>query len=297
MSGFLDRGSQRHTYFLGINGDGNLYERSNEPKGGFVPHVNPMTGQPSGYWKEHPGGFCAYLNYIGIKTITNSKGSTMDYFIMTFRDYSSENDFLVMIPMRTQKGGLHRYVKSFVKYYKNIDISRELIFNAFKRKKDDDFAPSNLVFAYEKEDGKTEMVPLYFKKGQNGWVEAEKHKSYDGREVSNTDKQDGFVYERLKEYIADFNNKIKDVRVAILKDRMAKGLPLYGQASASSMAEPQGKPMSPEYQKPTPPPAYTQNTQVSAPPSFPQPEEVGTQTPPPPIAAPTFPNFDDDLPF
>lgn len=215
MGGFRNFGMERHTYFLSINGKGNLYESSNEPKEGFVQHFNEMNGQPSGYWREYPGGFQAYLNYIGLKSSTNSNGVPVTHFIMTFRDYSSDDDFCVRIPLKTQKGGIHRYVKSFVKYYKNIDISRELVFNAFKRKPEDQYAPSNLIFAYPVNGGKDEMVPIYFKNGQNGWVEGKKFKSYDGKEYMDYKEQDAFVYNKLNEYIADFNIRIKEIRASL----------------------------------------------------------------------------------
>lgn len=215
MGGFRNFGMERHTYFLSINGKGNLYESSAEPKGGFVQHFNEMNGQPSGYWREYPGGFQAYLNYIGLKASTNSNGIPVTSFIMTFRDYSSDDDFCVRIPLKTQKGGIHRYVKSFVKYYKNIDISRELVFNAFKRRPEDQYSPSNLFFAYPVDGGKDEMIPLYFKNGQNGWVEGKKMKSYDGNEYMDFKDQDAFVYNKLNEYITDFNSRIKEIRASL----------------------------------------------------------------------------------
>ena len=45
------------------------------------------------------------------------------------------------------------FVKSFVKYYENIDFSREIYFNVFKKKKDDEFGSSELIIAYAGVDG------------------------------------------------------------------------------------------------------------------------------------------------
>ena len=50
---FRENRSFGTTYYLYINSDGNLYEKSNEPKEGFVQHINPNSGQPAGYWKEY----------------------------------------------------------------------------------------------------------------------------------------------------------------------------------------------------------------------------------------------------
>lgn len=325
MSGFVNSMPQRNTYYLGINSNGNLYESSKEPREGFVQHINPMTNQPSGYWREHPGGIQAYLDYINLVTRQNSQGVNVQYFIMRFKDYYSNDDFLIMINLKTQKGGIHRYVKSFVKYYQNIDITRELVFNAFKRGKDDQYAPSNLIFAYPGAGGKNELVPLYYKNGQNGWVEATKSKTFDGREVYDYAQQDAFVFQKLNEYIADFNNKIKGVRETITA-RIQK-----------EMEETYGKlPPVPEVQRQAPSQTYAPHaapeapTQHQAPQYPPQPApQVAPQYPPQPApqAAPQpsapqpqpqmptpqevshsgfvpndkpnvdLPEYDDDLPF
>ena len=82
----------------------------------------------------------------------------VSYFVMSFRDYESEYDYSFWFPLYTQKGGLHRYVKSFIKYYKNIEPDRMLLFNAFKKKANDQYAPSELVFAYHEDGSKDIMV-------------------------------------------------------------------------------------------------------------------------------------------
>ena len=73
---FRENGSFGTTYYLYINSDGNLYEKSNEPKEGFVQHINPNSGQPAGYWKEYYNGIVGYINYIGLKSSTFSNGNT-----------------------------------------------------------------------------------------------------------------------------------------------------------------------------------------------------------------------------
>lgn len=218
MGGFRNSNNNGRTYYLGVNGNGNVYEKSKEPKEGFVEHINPNTGQLSGYWREYYNGFTGYLNRIAIDTRPNGKGQNIQYFSMTFKNYEDNESYVVTFGLVTQKGGLHRYVKSFVKYYKNIDISRELVFNAFKKKPGDEFSPSNLIFAYPAggQDMKDEMISMYFKKGQNGWPEGEKVTAIGGKESISYEKQDAFAYQRLTEYINDFNARIPQVRSEIM---------------------------------------------------------------------------------
>lgn len=201
------------SYFLNFNGNGNLCEKSKEAKDGFVAYNNPMTGAFSGYWKEYYNGIVGYLNYIGIRT-SSINNVNVSFFVITLKDYKLKENYVVSLPLYTQKGGISPYVKSFVKYYKNIDINREIVLNAFKKKATDAFAPCNLVIAYPGEDGRDTMVELFYKKGLNGWPDAETVMLY-GKEKSDYTKQDQFVYDRLIEYINDFNAKIDFTRKSL----------------------------------------------------------------------------------
>lgn len=218
---FRDNTNYGTTYWLSINSNGNVYERSQEPKEGFVEHINQMNGQPAGYWKEYYNGIVGYLNFIGLKTITSKKPGSkpVEYFIMTLKDYELNENYCLMFPILTANNGLHRYVKSFIKYFKNIDYSKQIVLNAFKRKPGDEYAPSELIIAYPGENGERDvMVERFFKTGANGWPEGVKTRAFDGTEKTSYVEQDNFAYAKLKEYINEFNQNIKDVRNKIMAE-------------------------------------------------------------------------------
>lgn len=218
---FRDNTNYGKTYWLSINSDGNVYERSQEPKEGFVEHINQINGQSAGYWKEYYNGIVGYLNFIGLKTITSNKPGSkpVEYFIMTFKDYDLNENYCLMFPVSTQSGRLHRYVKSFVKYFQNIDYSKPLVLNAFKRGQGEEYAPSELIIAYPGESGEKDvMVERYYKAGVNGWPNPVKTTGFDGIEKTSYIEQDNFAYGRLKEYINVFNQNIKDIRNKIMAE-------------------------------------------------------------------------------
>lgn len=319
MAGLV-QGSSRKTIMLGINGNGNIYQSSKIPVSGFVAHTNPLNGQLAGYWKEYPNGLVAWLNNIAITERPNNQGITVSYFVMSFRDYESEYDYSFWFPLYTPKGGLHRYVKSFIKYYKNIEPDRMLLFNAFKKKANDQYAPSELIFAYHEDGSKDIMVERYYKNGQNGWPDPEK-KMIMGKEVTDYTAQNNFAFERLKEYIEEFKIKMPAVR-KVLEEKygLAVGstmyeMPIYFGQEAEKQEEPQQQQAQqpqyqqsqPQYQQPQP--QYQQQPQQQAwipggtvpPPTPPMPQQAPAAPQhqadymqvPPPMAT----DDNDDLPF
>lgn len=224
MGGFRDSGVQRNVYFLRFNNKGNLFESSKEPRQGFVPHYSEKDGRLTSYWREHPRGLSGYIDFIKINPKVNDFPASL---MIRIKDYESLDDFIITFSLSTQRDNITPYVKSFVKYFKNIDFTREIVFDSFKRKKDDQYAPGNLVIAYPGAPGQKDiLVEQYFKKGLNGWPEGVKTVDYTGKEVVNYKEQDKFVYDRLKEYIDEFNSKIKDIRHAIRKKYEEKGINL-----------------------------------------------------------------------
>lgn len=314
MAGLV-QGSNRKTIMLGINGNGNIYQSSKTPVPGFVAHTNPMNGQLAGYWKEYPNGLVAWLNNIAITERPNNQGIMVSYFVMSFRDYESEYDYSFWFPLYTQKGGLHRYVKSFIKYFKNIEPDRMLLFNAFKKKANDQYAPSELIFAYHEEGSKDIMVERYFKNGQNGWPDPEK-KMIMGKEVTDYTAQNNFAFERLKEYIEEFKVKMPSIR-KILEDKYGLAVgstmfetPVYfgqdAEKQEASQSQQQASQPQPQYQQPQPqyqqpqPQAWVPGGSVP-PPTPPMPQQApvpsqpqaGNMQAPPPMAT----DDNDDLPF
>lgn len=225
--GFRGSSFDGTTYFLNISSSGSLYERSKEPKEGFVAHYKKEDGSLTGYWREHYNGLVGYLNYIGLNTRQLPSGQNLEFFTLTFKDYETDENFSVSIPLVTSKGKLNLFVKDFVKYFKNIDYSRQLVFGAFKPNPGSEFGASNLRFAYPSEDGgEDQLIERYFKKGLNGWPDTVKVMGFGGKETTSCDEQDRFAYTRLTEYIQEFNSKIPEIR----RNLMAQ----YGKASAQT---------------------------------------------------------------
>ena len=224
MGGFRDSGVQRNVYFLRFNNKGNLFESSKEPRQGFVPHYSEKDGRLTSYWREHPRGLSGYIDFIKLNPKVNDFPESL---MIRVKDYESLDDFIITLTTRNQKGGLMPYVKSFIKYYRNIDFTREIVFDSFKRKKDDQYAPGNLVIAYPGAPGQKDiLVEQYFKKGVNGLPDPVPYTDIDGTTKHDCRDQDAFLYARLKEYIDEFNNNIKDIRHAIRKKYEEKGINL-----------------------------------------------------------------------
>lgn len=242
-------------YHLKISSAGTLYESSKEPKEGFVAHYRQTDNSLVGYWKEHYNGLVGYLNYIGLRTVQIPNGNNLEFFSMTFKDYETDESFNVSIPTVTTKGKLNRFVKDFVKYFKNIDYSRQLVFGAFRPKPGDEFGASSLRFAYPVEDGNDQLIERYFKKGQNGWPDTVKVMGFGGKETTSCDEQDRFAYTRLTEYIQEFNSKIPEIR----KNLMAR----YGK-SAPQNYNPEPQPTSVAQAAPEAPKSFSQQQQAPA---------------------------------
>lgn len=239
MGGFITRNNNQHTYWLSINSEGNLYESSPEPREGFAPHVNEQTKGVS-YWREYPNGVQGYIDDIRLVTRPNKQGQNITAFQIRIRDYDGGNDFIVRTMLATPKGGINRYVKSFVKYYKNIDFTKEVNFDSFKRKTGDQYPPSNLMIAYAPEvpGDKAKIVDFYFKKGVNGWPEAVDGRDLMGNVKKDYSLQDQFAMQQLASYIDEFARNIPSIRQKVKADREAKGLPFIENQGITTVYQP-----------------------------------------------------------
>lgn len=225
MGGFLGRENNQNVYFLSINSQGNLYESSPTPKPGFVSHMNEKTRSVN-YWREYPYGIQGYITNVGIID-RQMDGMTIKQFSITVDDFDGGNRFYIQRNLNTQSGDVDRYVKSFVKYYKNLDFTKEYNIDSFKRRPSDKYAPSNFMFAIPTEDGRATLVDMYYKKGQNGWVEGVDTVTYDGNNKKDYTQQNKFVYDIIKQILDDMP-KTRQARMdAIKRDREARGLPFY----------------------------------------------------------------------
>lgn len=303
---FRENRSFGTTYYMYINSDGNLYEKSNEPKEGFVQHINPNTGQPAGYWKEYYNGVVGYINYIGLKSSTLSNGNTATNFFIVLKDYELNENYCISIPLVNQKGNIKGFVKSFVKYYENIDFSREIYFNAFKKKKEEKFGSSELIISYVGVNGeKDQLVERFYKKGVNGWPEPVEVTGFDGKKSLDYSAQNNFTYQKIKEYSDRFNASIKDIRAGIMAKLGMSGndpavqAPQAPQTYTNQLASPQA-------QSSQPAPAYDQQPiQAPAAPQYQAPQSAPAhrakpqnQPAAPQAQPPVFPPMGgDDLPF
>lgn len=225
MGGFLGRENNQNVYFLSINSQGNLYESSPTPKPGFVSHMNEKTRSVN-YWREYPYGIQGYITNVSI-TDRQMDGMTIKQFSITVDDFDGGNRFYIQRNLNTQSGDIDRYVKSFVKYYKNLDFTKEYNIDSFKRRPSDEYAPNNFMFAIPTEDGRATLVDMYYKKGQNGWVEGVDTVSYDGKNKKDYTQQNKFVYDIIKQILDDMPRTRQARMDAIKRDREARGLPFY----------------------------------------------------------------------
>lgn len=291
---FRENGNYGKTYYLNINSNGNLYERSNEPKEGFVEHINSQTGALTGYWKEYYNGLTGYIDNIMLRSV-NGKSGPITYLCIAVKDYELDERYSISIPLTNTKGGIKNYVKSFVKFYENIDFSREIVFNAFKKKKDAEFGSNELNLCYVGADGKDEMIERHFKKGVNGWPETVKVMGFNGKETYDSKEQDNFAYNKLLEYINDFNSKITDIRYNLEKKYEEKAI------ADAMRAEKPAEPATYQEKKEESKPAWQQPQQEAQPWQQPvqeqQPPKQPVKQQPAPGWKPGDPMGNDDLPF
>lgn len=266
-------GSNNH-YFK-ISGGGVLYQSSKEPKEGYEEHVNDKTGAVS-YWKVFWNGIEGYLSDIDIREV-DYNGAKTKYVAIKISD--DEGNYIINVPLMTQKGGINNYVKSLVRYLPNIDLKRKVVINPAHAKKGDQYAPGNFFISYAREtpDGKDELIQQYYKNGQNGWPDRVESTDIMGNKKFDYTTQDAFAYQVLNKYIQSI--KADGVRPVQSPSQNNAGEAITQTPPPSY--QPQAQPQ-------TPPPSYQQT-----PPQTAQAPSFGGQQPP------QYPPFgdDNDLPF
>lgn len=266
-------GSNNH-YFK-ISGGGVLYQSSKEPKEGYEEHVNDKTGAVS-YWKVFWNGIEGYLSDIDIREV-DYNGAKTKYVAIKISD--DEGNYIINVPLMTQKGGINNYVKSLVRYLPNIDLKRKVVINPAHARKGDQYAPGNFFISYAREtpDGSDELIPQYYKNGQNGWPDRVESTDIMGNKKFDYTAQDAFAYQVLNKYI-------QSIKTDGVKPAQSASQNNAGEATTQTPPpsyQPQAQPQ-------TPPPSYQQ-----APPQTAQAPSFGDQQPP------QYPPFGDDidLPF
>lgn len=252
-----------NNHYFKISGGGVLYQSSREPKEGYEEHVNDKTGAVS-YWRVFWNGLEGYLSDIEIREF-DYNGSKTKYVAIKISD--DEGNYIINVPLMTQKGGINNYVKSLVRYLPSIDLKRKVVINPAHAKKGDQYAPGNFFISYAREtpDGKDELIKQYYKNGQNGWPDRVESTDIMGNKKFDYTAQDTFAFQVFKQYLEKFKAENE-------KSEQNRGQSMGATPTAQ-----------------TPPPSYaTQAPQQAQAPSF-----GGQQQPP------QYPPFGDDneLPF
>lgn len=239
-----------------------FYLSSNEAKEGYQEHINDKTGAVS-YWKTFYG-VEGYLDKLYIKE-SEFNGIKLKYLNIGLSD--DEGTVFIQLPLSTSKGGLNSYVKSFVRYFPNIDLGKKLIFIPARAKPGEAFAPGNFFISYVEEDGNKTLIPQYYKKDTNGWPAPQEETDIYGAKRLSYKGQDNFAYQTLLRAIEKIDERKGNARRNVAPQQSNKPTTVTGNVDAN-------------------------NAKVSAP----RPSKV-TQEPP---AYPPQPgNFgvEDDLPF
>lgn len=265
-----------NTQYFNISGGGVLYQSSRDPKEGFEEHINEKTGAVS-YWRVFWNGIEGYLSDIFVLE-QEMNGAKTNFLFIKISD--EEGNYVIKVPLMTSRGGINSYVKSLVRYLPNIDLKRKIVINPAHTKKGEQYASGNFFISYAREtpDGRDELIPQYYKNGQNGWPDRVESTDIMGNKKFDYTAQDAFAYQVLNKYI-------QSIKTDGVKPAQSASQNNAGEATTQTPPpsyQPQAQPQ-------TPPPSYQQ-----APPQTAQASSFGGQQQPP-----QYPPFgdDSDLPF
>lgn len=201
------KGNSRNRNYLRINKDGVFY----------LPVGQEKMGQPNVVEVELDGGKKVYhelfyggtedgkITYIGIseKTFPTGKVKHLDIVI----DGESEQD-QVSLQLFNQKGQLNDYIKSVVSWLPNVDYSKSYSLKPATKKN-----PKGYVYRtlYLNETSTGDMVERKYIMGKEGNVpQFTVKEGIDGSKTYDFEEQDKFLFEKLKEELARFQQEVGD---------------------------------------------------------------------------------------
>lgn len=194
--------------YLGVSMTGTFYEKSKEEKEGFEKYVSEKNGAVS--YRRNYTAITGYITGIYEKEIEHE---SVKFKMFNIEIMDSGEKYVVSTPLTTSTGSLDGIVTSFIKTYKNVDKTKKLRFTCNKKKNERGYVPKCLFISDALSDGAYKFY--YTKENPNGMPEPEK-KVKMGKESWDFTEQTNFLYERLKEFMEDFNNNYK-------QENMAKG--------------------------------------------------------------------------
>lgn len=274
--GVRENSSGGNNHYFKVSGSGLLYQSSREPKEGFEEHINEKTGAVS-YWRVFWNGIEGYLSDVSVREV-EFNGVNAKYVSIKISD--EDGNYFINVPLMTQKGGINNYVKSLVRYLPNIDLKRKVVINPAHARKGDQYAPGNFFISYAREtpDGRDELIPQYYKNGQNGWPDRVESTDIMGNKKFDYTAQDAFAYQVLNKYIQSIKTDGVKPAQSASQNNAGEATTQTPPPSYQAQAQPQ-----------MPPPSYQQASQQPA-----QAPSFGGQQQPP-----QYPPFgdDSDLPF
>lgn len=236
------------------------------------------------WWKCYKG-VAGKVVHVGVRTFQGSMGQPVTNFSIGLN--VGDKTCFISTPLYNQKGGLNGYVKDFVKYYNNIDFSRNIYIAPSSPKTGEEYGSNSFFIGYEVEGSDIQLIPRYYKNGQNGWPETVKYESL-GKTVTDSRVQDQFAYERLSEYLKDFEAKYKTKKDNAGNYSTSSSMPEQAARSNAPQSFQQGgQVLGHQGNQPSPQLGNSQPAQPNQTPAFQNPNPV---TVPPK-------SYDDDLPF
>lgn len=200
------------TTYLRINGDGQLYTGSSEPREGYEKVVTKQGNTT--YRKYFSGTDFGKITQLGIEEKVFDTGKVR-YLTVVVENEDSRD--VLQLQLKTQKGGLSDIVRRFIATLPNIDFSRTLTLTSNRKKNDKGYLDRIIFIRYVNEETgelEDEGVKFALKFGKEGDIPSpEPKEGIDGIEWDFT-AQDKFLYDRLLEEMERFQDHKNGVKTA-----------------------------------------------------------------------------------